>query len=237
MSEPAAAANAESFQVPAPVWADLVAGLGGLTGVGEAARRLKAYSLAPAAVAVVDALPGAVRLIRLRLYRPDGSRRVDLYTGGAQAVMAELAGDLVSVSLIGAEFVPSWVGTVLCLGPRGAPAWESVDVRSPLMQALVDEAPGLVSESVRRLAGDPLVVAEMAEVAQTIQAGQWRLGTIAAGNLPQADDGQILAFLDTTAGLVSLECPENDTARLGAVRTYEIWNIIISMILPPAGHA
>ena len=229
-------ANAESFQVPAPVWAELVAGPAGLASADEAARRLRACGLtgadgglAPSAAAVAQALPGAGRLIRLRLYRPDGSRRVDLYTGAARAVMAEFVGDLVSVSPLAPEFVPSWVGAVLCLGPRGVPAWQSVELRSPLMQALVDEDAALVSESVRRLAGEPQVAAAMAEVAQAIQAGQWRLGTLRA-SAPTADDGPILAFLDTTAGLLNLECPQDNTARLHAARTYEIWNALVPMI-------
>jgi len=47
-------------------------------------------------------------------------------------------------------------------------------------------------------------------------------------------EGQILAFLDTTAGLVNLECPLNGMARLTAARTYEVWDIIVSMITDPS---
>jgi len=248
MSEQVGAANAESFQVPgsvlvpARVWADIVAGQEGWAKIDEAARRLRDCGLAGAdgrlapvvpavTAAVADILPSARRLIRLRLYRPDGNRRVDLYTGGIQAVMADFIGDRVSFSLVSPEFVPSWVASVLCLGPRGVPAWESVEVYSPLAQALVDEDAGLVSVSVRRLAG-ARVVAAMAQVAQAIQAGQWRLGTIAAGKPPLADDSQMLAFLDTTAGLVSLESPANGMLRLNAARTYGIWSVIVPMIYP-----
>jgi hypothetical protein len=231
MSEQTTAANAESFQVPTPEWTELVAGLCGLTGADEAARRLKAYGLTPDAAAVINALHGAARLIRLRQYRPDGSRRVDLYTGRVQAVMAEFADDLVSVSLVGAEFVPSWVSAVLNLGPRGMSAWKNVDVGSPLMQALADENAGLVIESVRRLAGHPQVAAEMAKVVQAIHVGQWRLGAITAGKPLQAGDGQTLAFLDTAAGLVSLEGSANHTVRLGAIRTYGVWGLIVETIM------
>jgi len=236
MSEQAAAASAERFQVPAPVWAELVAGPNGWVATDEAARCLRACGLAgadggltPAAAAVADALPGAGRLIRLRLYQPGESRRVDLYTGGAQAVMVEFAGDLVSVSPVAPELVPSWVSALLCLGPRGVPVWESMVLHSPLMQALADEDAGQVSASVRRLASQPQTVAAMAEVAQAIQADQWRLGSLRTSK-PAADDGQRLAFLDTTAGLVNLECLENGMVRLNAARTYEIWNIIVPMI-------